>query len=173
MEPLTGVLLTAGVAAVLIGLAVLGWRGRLRRQRGYADLPQVPQVLSPAVLQTDGQYVVTTTEGDWLDRVAVHGLGVKANAVLSIHAQGVLLARHGATDVFIPAGELTEVRTEAGMAGKFVEAGGLVVISWQLGGQGVDTAFRTRHAADKPPLLQALTELLPAEPHGSTPKDTQ
>ena len=33
----------------------------------------------------EGQYVATTTAGDWLDRIAVHGLGIRTNAELSVH----------------------------------------------------------------------------------------
>lgn len=173
MERVTAVLLSVCVIAALLALVGIGWRARLKRQREFGELPPVPQVLSPSALTVDGQYVVTTTEGDWLDRIAVHSLGVKSNAVLSIHAQGVLLRRTGARDVFVPVSGLTRVRTESGMAGKFVEKDGLVVLSWNLAGHGVDTAFRTRAATEKKPLVTALTELLPTEPHDGDIKDRQ
>ncbi|GAB3522401.1 PH-like domain-containing protein [Arthrobacter monumenti] len=173
MERVTAVLLSICVIAALLALVGLGWRSRLKRQQQFGELPPAPAVLSPASLLVEGQYVVTTTEGDWLDRIAVHSLGVKSNAALSIHAQGVLLRRTGARDVFIPIGALTRVRTESGMAGKFVEKEGLVVLSWNLAGRGVDTAFRTRHAAEKTPLVEALAELLPTEPHNGDIKDRQ
>lgn len=163
MEQLTALLLGAGTIVVLLALIGLGWRNRVHRQQHIGALPPVPTVLSPAMLTITGQYVVTTTAGDWLDRIAVQSLGVKSNAELSIHAQGVLLQRTGATDVFIPVSDLAGVRTESGMAGKFVEKDGLVVIRWMLDHTSVDTAFRTRLAAETKPLQQALTDLLPEE----------
>ncbi|HET7414493.1 MAG TPA: hypothetical protein VFI97_02205 [Arthrobacter sp.] len=171
MEQLTALLLGAGAIVVLLTLIGLGWRNRVQRQQHIGALPAVPTVLSPAMMHATGQYVVTTTAGDWLDRIAVQSLGVKSNASLSIHAQGVLLQRTGATDVFIPVANLTGVRTESGMAGKFVEKDGLVVMRWTLAGTAVDTAFRTRLAAETGPLQQALTDLLPDE--SSTNKEKQ
>lgn len=163
MEQLTALLLGIVTVVVLLALIGLGWRNRKRRQQHIGPLPAVPPVLSPAMMQVDGQYVVTTTAGDWLDRVAIQSLGVKSNAALSIHAQGILLSRTGATDVFIPVSALTDVRTESGMAGKFVEKDGLLVVRWMLADTSVDTAFRTRIAAETKPLQQALSDLLPDE----------
>lgn len=154
------------LSAIVIAFALLaaGWRNRLRRQSDVERLPEVPAQLSPAAVVVDGQYVATTTAGDWLDRIAVQGLGIRSNAELSIHAEGVLFDRPGAAPVFIPRAALEGSRQDNGMAGKFVEKDGLVVVSWKLGGRELDTGFRTRHAADKQPLLDALQELISAAP---------
>ena len=153
---------------VLIGLALvliwLGWRNRLRRQADVDPLPELPTELGAALAVADGQYVATTTAGDWLDRIAVHNLGLRTNAELSVHPEGVLFDRSGAGPVFIPAASLTGVRQESGMAGKFVEKDGLLVLSWMLGTRELDSGFRTRHAADKTILLNALQNLIPAAP---------
>jgi hypothetical protein len=153
---------------VLIGVALaliwLGWRNRLRRQADVDPLPEIPTELGAAVAVADGQYVASTTAGDWLDRIAVHNLGIRTNAELSVHPQGVLFDRSGAGPVFIPAASLTGVRQESGMAGKFVEKDGLLVLSWMLGNRELDSGFRTRHAADKTILLNALQDLIPAAP---------
>ncbi|WP_269045675.1 PH-like domain-containing protein [Paenarthrobacter sp. Z7-10] len=164
MEKVLPTILTVFILLAIFALIGLGWRNRLRRQAGTAPLPAVPAELSVPSLSVEGQYVATTTEGDWLDRLAVHSLGIRTNAVVHVHSEGVLLARSGAPDVFVAADRLDDVRLEAGMAGKFVEAQGLVVLSWRLGDQPVDTGFRTRAAADKKPLLAALTALVPQEP---------
>ena len=109
--------LTAVITAVLV-IAVLamiwfGWRSRLRRQAGVERLPQVPGELTPASLVADGQYVATTTAGDWLDRIAVQGLGIRTTAELSVHAEGILFDRAGVAPVFIP----REALVEAGPTG--------------------------------------------------------
>lgn len=153
---------------VLIGVALaliwLGWRNRLRRQADVDPLPEIPAELGTAVAVADGQYVASTTAGDWLDRIAVHNLGIRTNAELSVHPQGVLFDRSGAGPVFIPAASLTGVRQESGMAGKFVEKDGLLVLSWMLGSRELDSGFRTRHADDKTTLLNALQDLIPPAP---------
>lgn len=154
-------LVLIGVALVLIWL---GWRNRLRRQADVEPLPAVPAGLGEALAAADGQYVATTTAGDWLDRIAVHQLGLRTNAGLSVHPEGVLFDRSGAGPVFIPAGRLTGVRQESGMAGKFVEKDGLLVLSWMLGARELDTGFRTRRAEDKALLLAALQDLISAAP---------
>ena len=61
-----------------------------------------------------------------------------------------------------------------GMTGKFVEKEGLVILTWRLGALGVDTGFRTRHAAHKAQLLAAAAALVPARSAlpGTTRTDT-
>jgi hypothetical protein len=156
--------ITLPLIAVVLVLIGIGWRNRLRRQSDVEQLPAVPAELTQPLAAADGQYVATTTAGDWLDRIAVHGLGIRANAELTVHPEGVLFERSGAGPLFIPAARLAGVRQDSGMAGKFVEKDGLLVLSWSLGTHELDTGFRTRRAADKPALLQTLQELISAGP---------
>lgn len=152
------------VAAVIFALIGMGWRNRLRRQSDIEQLPAVPPELGAPLVAADGQYVASTTAGDWLDRIAVHGLGIRTNARLTVHPEGVLMDRSGAPALFIPTASLSGVRQDSGMAGKFVEKDGLLVLSWTLGAHELDTGFRTRRTADKPALLQTLQELISAGP---------
>jgi hypothetical protein len=149
-------LITLSLVVVLAGLVYFGWRNRLRRQQDVAPLPAVPEGLPEPEAAYEGQYVVTTTAGDWLDRLAVHSLGIRSTALLRLYPQGVLVERRGVPDLYVPASSIRCVRTESGMVGKFVEKDGLAVITWSLGDRDVDTAFRTRHAADKRPMLEHL-----------------
>lgn len=160
---LPGLAMLAIIAVVFVLLG-LGWRNRLRRQADIAALPAVPAGLGGPLLGAEGQYVATTTAGDWLDRIAVHGLGIRTNAELTVHPEGVLVDRSGAGPLFIPAASLASVRQDSGMAGKFVEKEGLLVLSWTLGTHQLDTGFRTRRAADKPALYQKLQEMISAGP---------
>lgn len=160
------ILLTVGVL-VVIALAVWGmrhgWRARAARQ---ADLPAPPappaSLLDPGADQgVTGLYVATTTSGDLLDRIVAHGLGHRGRAALSSSDAGVLIRRTGETDVWIPRADLREVRLGSGQAQKAFEAGGLILITWQLGDTDVDTGFR----ADDPELhiatASALSALVP------------
>jgi len=152
------------IIAVIFVLLGIGWRNRLRRQSDVEQLPAVPAELSLPLAAADGQYVATTTAGDWLDRIAVRGLGIRTNAELTVHPEGVLFERSGAGPLFIPADRLTGIRQDSGMAGKFVEKDGLLVASWMLGSRELDTGFRTRRADDKQAILEAFQELISAAP---------
>ena len=157
-------LFTLVLIGVALALIAVGWRNRLRRQSDVEPLPEVPAELGAPLAAADGQYVASTTAGDWLDRIAVHNLGIRTNAKLSVHPEGVVFERAGAGPVFIPTSRLTGVRQESGMAGKFVEKDGLLVLSWMLGSHELDTGYRTRRAEDKAVLLTTLQDLISAAP---------
>ncbi len=174
MQWMTPVFVAVAVAAALIALMGVGWRHRIRRQSEFGTPEEAPADPGDALFEAQGQYVCTTTAGDWLDRIAVHGLGIRSNAVVSIHREGVLFTRTGAPDVYIPRAALTGARLERGMAGKFVEKDGLVVLTWLMAGQPVDTGFRTRRAVDKTHLLTAVTALVTtSSTHDVEGKDIQ
>jgi hypothetical protein len=160
---LPGLLMLAIIAVVFVLLAI-GWRNRLKRQADVEQLPPVPAAPGEPLASAEGQYVASTTGGDWLDRIAVHGLGIRTNSTLAVYPHGVLFDRSGAPDLYIPAASLGGVRQDSGMAGKFVEKDGLLVVTWMLGSHELDTGFRTRRAADKDLLYTALQELISSAP---------
>lgn len=171
----SAILITLAVIVLLVSLILLGWRNRLRRQSEVPapspvplDESGAPALGAPLGEPCEGVYVCTTTAGDWLDRIAAHRLGIRTNAELSIHAAGVLVGRHGAPDLFIPAEDLTGVSRSSGMAGKFVEKDGLLVIGWMLGDQAVDTGFRPRYHQELPELTARIAALA-----GTGTNDTQ
>lgn len=156
---------TAVTLAVVVGLALLmlrGWRRRAERQSDVPPLPDAPADVDAQLLAdpVEGVYVSTTTAGDWLDRIAVHGLGVRSAAVLNVSTSGITIARQGAPHVHIPAAQLKDVRLDKGMAGKFVEEEGLVVLTWQLGERTLDTGIRTRRGDDRDAVVSAVRSLL-------------
>lgn len=176
MDIATTAIVTSLVAIVLlVGLMALGWRNRLKRQQGVQVPPNAPEDPGAPLYAAEGQYVVTTTGGDWLDRVTAHGLGNKATATAAVYPHGLLFDRSGDTEVYIARKNLTGVRLERGMAGKFVEKDGLVVVSWTMDSQTFDTGFRTRYAADKTQLLAAISALIEdADPlNNPTSKEVQ
>ncbi|WP_020390676.1 hypothetical protein [Kribbella catacumbae] len=138
-----------------------GWRNRQSRQADLAPLPAVPE---GKVKGVEGVYVATTTAGDWMDRIAVHELGVRSTADLAVSEAGLIFHRQGASDVFIPAAHLTGVRTDRGIAGKVTaEASGLVVVTWTHDGRELDTGFRPRRKADSAGLTASISTLIGAE----------
>ncbi|GAB2470189.1 hypothetical protein GCM10007967_25750 [Xylanimonas ulmi] len=173
------------VIGVLLLLVVLGGRRRLARRTGrlVPTPPAAPPAddLGPARLgPIEATYVSTTLAGDWLARVGAHGLGDRAAARVSVHDAGVLVARAGAADVFVPADALRGVGLAPGMAGKYVGADGLLVLTWLAPSDGrvraveLDTGLRTRHPADKTRLLEAVRSLTaaPDETTETLPKET-
>ena len=122
---------------------------------------------APLTDDADGVYVSTTTAGDWLDRVAAHGLGARSAATMAVTTAGVSWLRQGAPDVFASAVSLRGARREPGMAGKFVPPAGLVVVTWRLGEVDLDTGFRPASAGDADRLVQAVERLVPAAAGGA------
>jgi hypothetical protein len=138
-----------------------GWRNRQARQADLSPLPAVPELKARGV---EGIYVATTSAGDWMDRIAVHELGVRATADLAVSEAGLIFHRQGAADVFIPADHLTAVRTDRGIAGKVTaERSGLVVVTWTHDGRELDTGFRPRRKADTAALTASISTLIGAQ----------
>ena len=138
-----------------------GWRNRQARQADLAPLPTAPEEATRGV---EGVYVATTSAGDWMDRIAVHELGVRATADLAVSEAGLIFHRQGAADVFIPADHLTGVRTDRGIAGKVTaEKSGLVVVTWTHDGRELDTGFRPRRKADTAALTASISTLIGAQ----------
>lgn len=171
----TAVVISLAAVIILVGLMALGWRNRMKRQQHLLAPTAAPENPGAPLYAAEGQYVVTTTGGDWLDRVNAHGLGNKAIATAAVYPHGLLLDRSGDTEIYISRDSLVGVRLERGMAGKFVEKDGLVVITWTLGTETFDSGFRTRYAADKPQLLAALSALIadPGTSNHSTSEEVQ
>jgi hypothetical protein len=139
-----------------------GWRNRQSRQSDLAPLPAVPG--EDKIRGVEGVYVATTSAGDWMDRIAVHELGVRSIADLAVSEAGLIFHRQGATDVFIPADRLTGVRTDRGIAGKVTaEKSGLVVVTWTHDGRELDTGFRPRRKTDTTALTESIAPLIGAE----------
>ena len=150
------ILWTVVTLLVLAGIYLLMWRGWKKRQARQADVPPLNEVPEGAFTGegVEAVYVSTTSEGDWLDRIAVHSLGQRSNALVRVAEAGVLIEREGASDVFIPAGSVLGVRLATGMAGKYLRDEGLVVITWRHGDRTLDTGLKPRHGTDE--LMSAL-----------------
>jgi hypothetical protein len=157
------VLLTLLVLAVLSGVYWLMWRGWKNRAARQGDLP-TPRSAAPDGSSfgepVEGVYASTTTHGDWLDRIAAHGLGVRSNARVRVGGAGVLFEREAAPDVFVPADELEGVQSAPGIAGKVTGGEGLVLVTWRLGGRVLDTGFHPRARGDRARLIDGIDALL-------------
>jgi hypothetical protein len=152
-----------GLVAIMLGLIALalwgmrrGWTHRLRRQSDVpqpADRPPAGALLGAPV---EGLFAGTGTNGDWLDRIVVHDLGVRSRAAISWGPDGIWLERQGARSLFIPASDVVGVRADRGVAGTVRSKDGMVVVSWRLGAGIVDTGFRADAATDHAAVLDGL-----------------
>ncbi|HET9170259.1 MAG TPA: transporter [Actinospica sp.] len=154
--------LTVLILAAFAGLCWLMWRGYQRRAARQADLP-APATAAPSPVEGDegveGVYASTTTHGDWLDRIAAHGLGVRSNADVTVTGEGVFFARQAAPDLFIPAADVVGAELAPGIAGKVTGGEGVVLITWRLGERTLDTGFHPRLKAARLPLVEAVNAL--------------
>ncbi|THA66557.1 hypothetical protein E6P78_16340 [Streptomyces sp. A0958] len=155
----------------VIGLVVLvlfvywlmrqGWKWRGSLQSGLPPLATTPDGYADGEkpLTLTGRYHASTTAGQWLDRIVAHGLGTRSRVELTLTAQGLDVVRPGATDFFVPAADLRGARTDKALAGKVLPEGGLLVITWALGDQLIDSGFRSDHSAEHPAWVEAVNHL--------------
>lgn len=155
------------VALVVAAAFTLMWRGwRARAARSAALVPQLPRVPDgptlgrPRLGPVAVTYLATADAADRLARVAVHRLAVRAPATVAVHDAGVLVARVGAADIFVPAADLLAVSRASGMAGTAVGTDRVVVLRWRLGAATLDTGLLPRRADDCAPLAAAAGGLV-------------
>ena len=159
------ILWTVVTLLVLAGIYLLMWRGWKKRQARQADVAPLNEIPEGAFTGEgiEAVYVSSTSEGDWLDRIAVHGLGERSNARVHVAEAGVLIEREPSA-VFIPADAVRGVRLATGMAGKYLRDEGLVVITWQHGDRTLDTGLKPRFGTDE--LVRALEAHLAVSAEG-------
>lgn len=130
------------ILVLLLVLMALGWRARTRRQAGIAKPAQAPTQLGTALGTFVGKYVATTSAGNPLDRIAVHGLGFRGNTAVTVAEKGVLVHIDGTDDKWIPVADLRELRKATWTIDRVVEQDGLELLEWSLGDRLVDSYFR-------------------------------
>jgi hypothetical protein len=150
------------VAATIAVIALALWamrRGWIHRQQRQADVPapaEAPPAGSRLGDPVEGLFAGTGTNGDWMDRIAVHDLGVRSRATIAWGPDGIWFDRQGARSVFIPASDIVGVRTDRGVAGTVRSKDGMVVVTWRLGDRVVDTGFRADATTDHATVLDGL-----------------
>lgn len=156
-------IVVAAIAATLWAMR-RGWKRRQARQSDIAAPPVVPPDVGLTLLgPVTGRYVGTVSAGDWLDRVAVHDLGVRSAADVTITEAGVVIRRQGAADLFLATDAIHGVRADRGIAGRVAERGGVLVVTWDLGGRLVDSGFRADVGKEQAALISTIESVLAEE----------
>lgn len=161
-------LLLVGVMVAVVVAVVLamrrGWVNRASRQSDIPAPPAAPESLTSCDLgPVTGLYLASTTAGDWLDRIVVHDLGVRSRAEIEVGPEGVLIRREGARSFLIPRDSVVEARADRGIAGRVYEHGGVLIVTWRLGGRLVDTGFRADTAEEQAAVIQATRQVVTDE----------
>lgn len=158
------VLLVIAVIAVVLWGMRRGWLAREARQSDIAAPEPIPAPLGHVLAgPVQGRYLGSVTAGEWLDRIVAHGLGTRSRAEVTVASSGLACARTGATDLFIPVHSLRSVRADRGIAGRVYERGGVLVVTWELGGRLVDSGFRADRSEDQQDVMAAIESVLAQE----------
>jgi hypothetical protein len=156
-------LLSMAVLACFLLLAFGMWRGWRRKAREqsarFAPFPAVPDsdALGAAVLDPiNGLYVASTVSGRWQERIITRGMGLRTPATLCLYRRGVVVERSGATSFFIPADSIRTAALGRGMLGKVMGTDSLLVLTWQLEGELIDSGFLADDVGVYPQWLDAI-----------------
>lgn len=147
-------------AAAVVGMRIVWTRRLVRSTAVLPTLPKVPAYKGGLRLGSiDATYLSTTRAGRPLDRISVHGLGVRSPAVVDVHNSGVLVRRRGTGDLYIAADALLEVSRGAVMAGIAVGSGRMVIIRWCAGGATLETGLLLHRLNDRTDMVAAMHAL--------------
>ena len=162
---LLAVLATVGFTGGMWGLMLRGWRSRQRRQGDLPPPPAPPGERAAVVVgAVPGLFVGTTFVDNWLDRVAVHQLSDRAAGWLRLDADGVHLEREGLPELYLPFDLIDAAAPDDALAGKYVGRGGLLALTWRLGGRTLVSGFRATDHGEHARLAEAITARLPERP---------
>ncbi|MCI0155677.1 hypothetical protein KNO15_03075 [Leifsonia shinshuensis] len=165
--PTIGILL---VVIVVLVLAIVGWRRRVRRDAPAGGGYPSPDTVSAVTASAEVLYVATTAAGEPLERLALPGLAYRGRGTVEVSGDGVQLRVTGEQPVFIPAGALSGIGASTVAIDRVVERDGLLRLGWTTsGGAAADSYFRVVDPAGRGRLTSAVEDIIPA---ASTPDDS-
>lgn len=172
-------ILMIAIAAAVLLLMWLAWRGRRRRDSAIVvSTTSAAEIASDRRLASfaDVPYVSTTPVGSPFERIAIPGLDYKGPADLVVTASGVMISVAGAPEVALPVAQLRGTGTANGRVGKIVERDGLSLLRWVPAAapgpeREFESAFRFTDPAQQQRFAAAIVSLDEAAPrtHSASP----
>lgn len=142
MDRLLPTLIIVGVIGLSFAGMYFGWHALKRRQSGIPAPAEPPAPESDPVAVIDCLYLNTTRSGRPFERIAVHGLGLKDRALVSVSEAGIALQMRSRSAIFIPVRDLQSIETAAWTIDSGVEPDGLIRLTWLLGAELLDSYLR-------------------------------
>lgn len=162
MDKLLPTLGILAVVVIMLALAVVGWRRRVRRDSGAGGAYSTPGTLSAPTAEVEALYVATTKAGQHLERLALPGLAYRGKATVAVRPEGVGIAVTGEAPVFIPATVVTGAGLASVAIDRAVERDGLLRLGWTTsGGTAADTYFRVVDPAGRAQVAAAIEQIVP------------
>lgn len=167
-------LVMIGVVVVLLGLGVLAWRRRTRRDAGLtAPVGEIPSGAQERAT-VSGLYVATTRHDEPLERLAIRGLGFRSRVDVIVTDRGVALDLTGQPRMFVAAERIVSVDQAQVAIDRVVEPGGLARLSWRLADDAdaavVDSYLRPQDGSARA-LVDAIADTLRRPEAGTDPAD--
>lgn len=158
MDKVLPTILIVAVTLLAFSGMYFGWRARIRRQSAIPRPPQPPVQLGEIRSIAQGLYAATTLADQPLERVAVHGLGFRSRATLTVSTSGIVLELTGQQPVFIAQNQLRSIDRASWAIDTAVETAGLLRIGWRLGEANVDSYLRLDNSSEA--VVDAAQELV-------------
>lgn len=164
MDKLTPTIIVIAFVAVVFLFMWRGWKARARRQNDYSAPQAVPEVIGEDLVAPLALYLSTTPSGQPMERLVVPRLGFRAQSLIEVTESGIVLRLTGENAIFIPSRDILGVAPATITIDRVVEKGGLVSLSWLLGGRAVDSYFRLASESDRQPLFDTVRRIAPPSP---------
>lgn len=129
------------IGAVLLTLAWIGWRGRLKRGSSII-LPDRRRPAGTPLESFSVLYVATTEADKPLERVAVRPLAYRAKAVLELFDDAIVMVIHGEGHVVLSWHDVVGVGRATWTIDRVVDSDGLVYLRWETATVRLDSYFR-------------------------------
>lgn len=152
-------LMGIGAFVVMIGIAFVSWRRRIKSQEAMLSKPVLIEANDSG---HKALYVATTFADRPLDRVIAYGLAHRGFCSISVSSLGVDISRVGEASFRIPGSSALSVSGSAAVIDKAVEKNGLVSIRWRLDSAELETHLRFVDSNERKAVLEALSPLVGA-----------